>query len=191
MKQENNVFKKLLSYLFRGMLLTLPLVLTIYLLYTLITTIDGLLGFSQPGIGLLVSIVGLTAVGFLGTSFIARPIINWFNNALKKLPLIKTIYDAIKDLLSAFVGQKKSFSKAVLVEVGPEAGIKRLGFITEENLSNYGIDEEFIAVYFPHSYNFSGNLYIVPKSKVEFIEAKPADLMKFIVSAGISKTDNK
>lgn len=173
------------------MLLTLPFVLTIYLLYTLITTIDGLLGFKQPGIGLLVSIVGLTMVGFLGTSFIARPIINWFNNALKKVPLIKTIYDAIKDLLSAFVGQKKSFSKAVLVDIGGEGALKRLGFITEENLANYGINEKYVAVYFPHSYNFSGNLCIVLKSKVEFIDAKPADLMKFIVSAGISKTNEE
>lgn len=183
------IFTKVFYYLLRGMLLTLPLALTVYLIYFFFTTIDGLLGFDQAGIGFLVTIVFLTFIGFLGTSFIARPLINWFNSLLKKLPLIKTIYDAIKDLLSAFVGQKKSFSKAVMVDLAGNGNMKRLGFVTEEDLSTYGIDSEYIAVYFPHSYNFSGNLFIVPKNNVTFIDAKPADLMKFIVSAGISKSE--
>lgn len=183
------IFKKALNFLLRGLILTLPLVLTLYILIEFFSFIDGILGFEQPGVGFVVAILCLTFIGFLGTSFIARPIINWFNNALKKLPLIKTIYDAIKDLLSAFVGQKKSFSKAVLVDLGDSGSIKRLGFVTEEDLSTYGIDSELVAVYFPHSYNFSGNLFIIPKSKIEYIDAKPADLMKFIVSAGISKSE--
>lgn len=184
-----SVFTKAFYYLLRGMLLTLPLALTVYLIYLFFTTVDGLLGFEQAGVGFLVTIALLTVIGFLGTSFIARPLINWFNNILKKLPLIKTIYDAIKDLLSAFVGQKKSFSQAVMVDLGGNGNMKRLGFVTEEDLSNYGIESDLIAVYFPHSYNFSGNLFIVPKNNVTFIDAKPADLMKFIVSAGISKSE--
>ena len=184
-----SIFTKAFYYLLRGMLLTLPLALTVYLIYFFFTTIDGLLGFEQAGIGFLVTIALLTFIGFLGTSFIARPLINWFNSLLKKLPLIKTIYDAIKDLLSAFVGQKKSFSKAVMVDLGGNGNMKRLGFITEEDLASYGIDSDHVAVYFPHSYNFSGNLFIVPKNNVTFIEAKPADFMKFIVSAGISKSE--
>ena len=185
--------KRLLNYFFRGIILTVPLALTIYLIYYVFVAVDSLFAhwfeFDSPGLGILTVLGLLTVIGFLGTTFIAQPILNWFSKLLAKAPLIKTIYDAIKDLLSAFVGQKKSFNQPVIVKLTENADLERLGFITEEDLSKFGLGEEKVAVYFPHSYNFSGNLFIVPRKNVKPINAKSADLMKFIVSAGVSSSN--
>jgi len=104
-------------------------------------------------------------------------------------PLIRTIYNAVKDLVGAFVGKKKSFSQPVLVKLSNDTAIEKLGFITSEDLSELGLDSTKIAVYLPHSYAFSGNLFIVDRRNVTPINAKSADVMKFIVSGGVAKAD--
>ena len=88
-------------------------------------------------------------------------------------------------MFSAFVGKEKKFNKPVLVLVNPISNLEKLGFVTEEDLTK--IDElDKLAVYFPHSYNFSGELFIVPKVQVKALNIAPSDVMKFIVSAGVS-----
>jgi len=83
------------------------------------------------------------------------------------------------------VGKGKKFKKPVLVLVNPVSNLEKLGFVTEEDLiSLHEVDK--VAVYFPHSYNFSGEMFIVPKAQVKSIEINPAEVMKFIVSAGVS-----
>jgi len=110
---------------------------------------------------------------------------------LDRAPLIKTLYTSIGDLLSAFVGEKKRFNKPVLVKISADGGVEKLGFITEEDLSELGIAGDKIAVYLPHSYNFSGNLFIVSRDRVTPIDRNASEVMKFIVSGGVSKVEDE
>jgi uncharacterized membrane protein len=183
------LFKKILGYFLKGLIYTVPLVAIIYVLYSLFHYLDSLLPFEVPGLGLIVVIGFITSIGLLGSSFIATPIKNYLNSLLARLPLIKTIYDAIRDLLSAFVGEKKRFNKPVLVKVSADGALEKLGFITDENLNRLGLSDDKIAVYLPHSYNFSGNLFIVSRSRITPIDQSAAEVMKFIVSGGVTGSD--
>lgn len=189
--QTPSFFKKLLGYFLKGALLTVPLAATLYVIYKIFEIIDGILPFNIPGLGLLTLIVFLTIVGYAGGYVIGQPIIQYFQHLLDKAPLVKTIYTAIKDLLSAFVGKEKRFDRPVLVKLNKDSNVEKLGFITREDLTSLGIESDKVAVYLPHSYAFSGNLFIVPKENVRPIDASSADIMKFIVSGGVSKTSKE
>jgi uncharacterized membrane protein len=175
----------LVKYFFRGLLLVIPIGLTIYILVAAVRWLDSLLELPYPGSGVLISIVGITVIGYIGSTLIAKPIIDFSEKLLNRLPLVRIIYSSLKDLISAFVGDKKKFNQPVLVTINKNSDLQKLGFITQEDLSNLGIKEK-IAVYLPHSYNFSGDLYIVPKENVVPIHNSGADIMKFIVSGGVT-----
>ncbi|PLX11452.1 MAG: hypothetical protein C0598_08140 [Marinilabiliales bacterium] len=190
--------KKVVNYLFQGILLTAPLGITIYIIYYLFTVIDNLLKgvildyfeIDIPGLGLLILILLLILIGMIGQSIIGRPFINIFNRLITKVPLLKVIYSALNDLFSAFVGKEKKFNNPVLVMVDPKANLERLGFLTRKDLSNLN-ETEKVAVYFPFSYSFAGELYIVPSSQVRSIDVNPAEVMKFIISAGVSDLESE
>ena len=183
--------KKLVSYFIQGLFLIVPITVIAYAVYKLFYVIDGLLPYHPfPGAGILIICCVITALGFLGNTLIAHPIKRIFNDLLKRAPLLKTIYSAITDLLSAFVGKKRRFNQPVLVKLSKESNIEKLGFITEEDLTDLGIANNKVAVYLPHSYNFSGNLFIVDKNNITPVSAKSADVMKFIVSGGITSVDD-
>jgi uncharacterized membrane protein len=186
-------FKEILSRIFgffiKGLLYTLPLAVTGYIIYNLFIFLDNLLPLDKPGLGILALLVIITFIGILGSTIIARPIENYFLRLLERIPLLKTIYTSISDLLSAFVGDKKRFNKPVLVKMTKMSDLEKLGFITSEDLSELGIEDGRIAVYLPHSYNFSGNLYIVPVENVTLLDANASEVMKFIVSGGVAEVD--
>lgn len=177
----------LVNYFFRGVLLLVPLAATGYVIVEVFLYIDGIVPLNVPGLGLLTLLVVITAMGFLASTVLAQPFIFWGNQLLSKAPLIKTIYTAVKDLLSAFVGQEKRFDQPVLVKLYETAHVQKLGFMTSDDLSELGIPRGKVAVYLPHSYAFSGNLFIVPAESITLIDAKAADVMKFIVSGGVTK----
>ena len=185
------ITKRVLGYFLSGLLLVTPITVIIYVIYSLFIFLDHLIPFRIPGLGLITLLVTITALGYLGSSFISQPIKRRANKLLDRVPLIKTIYTAINDLLSAFVGQKKSFSRPVLVKMSYSSDIEKLGFITNDDLSSLNIASGKIAVYLPHSYNFSGNLYIVPIENVTPINAQTAEVMKFIVSGGVTDLGQK
>lgn len=189
--ERRSIYKRLLSAFFQGLLVVVPITVIIYVVYRLFFFLDELIPMDIPGLGLLVLLTGITALGFLFSTFITQPIVNWANSLLDRVPLVKTIYTAIKDLLSAFVGKKKSFSQPVLVKMNRESDIEKPGFITNEDLSSLNIPGDKIAVYLPHSYNFSGNIYIVPRANVTPLDANTGELMKFIVSGGVTDLTKK
>ncbi|HZG00693.1 MAG TPA: DUF502 domain-containing protein, partial [Chitinophagales bacterium] len=99
------------------------------------------------------------------------------------------IYSSIKDLLGGLVGSKKAFSQPVMVLVNKESRLHKIGFLTKADLTDAGIDG-LVAVYFPHSYNFSGELFLVPQENVTPLKTfAPANAMKFIVSGGVTAID--
>ena len=102
-----------------------------------------------------------------------------------RAPLVKILYTSIKDLIEAFVGDRRRFNRPVLVTLGGPPSVEALGFVTCDDLSPIGAAGR-VAVYFPQSYNFAGNLVIVPLESVRPINADPGRVMAFIVSGGIS-----
>lgn len=186
--------KKLLSYFFQGLLYTAPLGITIFVLYTSFVYLDNLIKpyftkvfqYHIPGIGIVLVFLLVAFLGFIGQTIIARPIKSLTNRILQKAPLVKLIYSSIKDLLSAFVGKERKFNQPVLVKVNHLSNLEKLGFLTQKDLSVLGVEGEKVAVYFPHSYNFSGELFIVPAEHVTKLDQVPSDIMKFIVSGGVS-----
>lgn len=190
---------QILSWFFQGMLYIAPVSLTIYVIYISFRFIDGILkdviknivGFSIPGLGIVVILLGITLIGFLGSSIFFGRYLRVFDKIISQAPLIKVLYTSIKDFISAFVGKDRRFTEPVLVKVNKDSDLEKLGFITQKDLSNLGIPKGRVAVYLPHSYNFSGNLFIVSVENVTPINAPSAEVMKFVVTAGVTSFDNK
>ncbi|MBI9054653.1 MAG: DUF502 domain-containing protein [Bacteroidales bacterium] len=190
--------KKLLGYFFQGLIYLAPLGITIFVLYKTFVVLDELLkplvtdyfNINIPGLSLLIVFLLVALLGLLGKTIIARPIKRIVNHIVNKVPLIKVVYTSIKDLLTAFVGKEKKFNQPVLVKVNTISNLEKFGFLTQTDVSKLGVSGNKVAVYFPHSYNFSGELFIVPVENVKKIDAPPADVMKFIVSGGVANYDN-
>jgi uncharacterized membrane protein len=185
--------KLIISYFFRGLLYIVPIVIVFYIIYKLFLFIGSALqdlGISihpaiDPIIGILALFCFLIFIGVLGSTIIFKPIFLVIESIFEKAPIINIFYTSIKDLMSALFGQHKKYNRPVLVKMG-SAEIEKIGFVTREDLSNIGIGSDKVAVYFPHSFNFSGNLFIVPKTNLTPIQGSTSDLMKFIVSGGVA-----
>ncbi|MBL7904631.1 MAG: DUF502 domain-containing protein [Bacteroidales bacterium] len=196
---NKRISKNLLSWFLQGLLFTAPVTLTIYIIYLSFTFVDGILtdvilnifGFRIPGLGMVVILGSITLIGFLGSSIVFRPLLSYLDRLISQAPLVKIIYTSIKDFMSAFVGKERRFTEAVLVKVSRDANLEKMGFITQKDLRNLGIPENKVAVYLPHSYNFSGNLFIVPVENITPLNVPAAEVMKFIVSAGVTSIDAK
>ena len=199
MSGNKQISKNLLAWFLQGLLFTAPLALTIYIIFASFKVVDGILtdvilnifGFRIPGLGIFVILGFITLIGFLGSSIVFRPLLSYLDKLVSQAPLVKIIYTSIKDFMSAFVGKERRFTEPVLVKMSRDANLEKMGFVTQKDLSNLGISAGKVAVYLPHSYNFSGNLFIVPVENITPLNANPADVMKFIVSAGITSIDQK
>jgi uncharacterized membrane protein len=177
--------KTLLGYFWRGCLVLAPVGITLYIAWVVFTTIDKLLPVGIPGLGFVLTIVIITLVGFLTSNVLGKAVVQEGEKLLQRVPLLKMIYTSIKDLIDAFVGDKRKFDKPVAARIVPGSTIRALGFVTRETLSHLAI-RNHVAVYFPQSYNFAGNVLIIPSDCVDPIDASSADIMTFIVSGGVS-----
>jgi uncharacterized membrane protein len=180
------VMKNFARYFLRGSLVLVPLAATIYIVFLILRTIDQILpGIPVPGLGLVLTIGLITLVGFLTSNVLGRTAFDAIEKALTRMPFIKLVYSSIRDLIGAFVGDKKSFDKPVMVSLSPGSGTKVLGFTTRDRLEMLGL-QDHVAVYLPQSYNFAGNLIVVPRVQVEPLDVEIAELMTFVVSGGVS-----
>ena len=176
---------RLLNYFLKGIVFLAPLVFTVYVCVRLFTTIDGWLGIPIPGVGFLATVVLITLFGFLASSFITRRMLSLVEGVLERLPFVRLLYSSTKDLLNAFVGEKRRFDKPVLVRLSEHTEARIVGFVTQESLDRLGLPG-YASVYFPQSYNFAGNLILFPSSQLEPLNAGSADVMAFIVSGGVT-----
>ena len=191
------MFSRIIRYFIQGLVITVPVAITIIVFYKVISWVGSLFSlfgtivspFIDPFIILLIAVVLILIMGMLGSSIILKPMFSLFDSALEHTPFVKTIYGSIKDLIAAFVGSKKRFNKPVLVTINKENSIKQLGFITQEDLSELHLQKGTVAVYIPMSYSLSGNLLIVPANQVAVVEASSSEVMKFIVSGGVTELD--
>lgn len=183
--------KTILNYFLRGLLFAFPLFATFYIITILVNWIDntlysiifGWVPFDLPGVGIVTAFFLIVILGYLVTRAFSQPLFAYFERTLERTPFIKIIYSAFKDLTEAFVGDKKRFNQPAIVRLTD--GVDRIGFITQKDLSDFNIENR-VAVYFPHSYNFSGNLFLVDPSFVTLLNVEPSDAMKFAISAGVT-----
>jgi uncharacterized membrane protein len=187
----------LLNYFFKGLIIVVPLGAAAYLIFWAVSALDNALNLSDifwvgkdgkpryiPGLGILNVIVIIMIAGVLVTNVITDPIKVWFNRWINRLPFFNFLYSSIKDLTEAVVGDEKKFTEAVIVQVN-EFGLKKVGFLVQKDLSKLNLPGE-VAVYFPFSYSFAGQVVIVPADKVKPVDKNSADMMKFVISGGVS-----
>lgn len=176
---------RILRYFFSGTLFIVPLLATAYFIFLSFEWLDSRLNLPYPGLGFLIIVAVITVIGYLSTNYVFKTIGHWFDRGMNRIPLIKIIYSTVKDLLNAFVGDKKKFNKPVLVRINRENNLYQLGFITQADLTSIGL-AEMVVVYFPHSYAFSGFHYFVPRENIKPLDISGPTAMKFIVSGGVS-----
>lgn len=192
--QTKRLYRRIFDYFLQGLLFVAPIGITIYVIYVIFQFIDGLaqvyldriLPFHIPGIGVVLMFLLITIIGFTGHRIISQPVKLFIEKAISRAPLIEVVYTSIRDFVSAFVGKEKKFNQPVLVKVSKTIELEKIGFITATDLEVLGLNDK-VAVYFPHSYNFSGELFIVSSDLIKPLDINPSDAMKFIVSGGVSK----
>ncbi len=177
--------RKIVRYFFSGTLFIVPLVATIYVIFISFSWLDSLIPLPYPGLGFAIIIVAITLFGYFTSNFLFQTLVRWFVSIVNKIPLVKLIYSSVKDLMSAFVGDKKKFTKPVLVTINKENQLHRIGFITQDDLSTLGL-KDMVVVYFPQSYAVAGDHFVVTKENVKQLDVSGPVAMKFIVSGGVS-----
>jgi len=198
--QNKFEYKKLLQYFLQGLLVMAPIMVTFYLIFIVVSSIDNLIPFftytddrgvvhvQNYGLGFMVIIFLIIVVGYFSYFFITNRVINYFDKIIQRVPGLKHVYSTTKDFFEAFTGEKKKFTKNVLVNID-ETDIWRIGFITKDDMSEFGLID-YLAVYIPSSYSVAGNVVIVPKSRVKFIpQVNSTQFMKFAVSGGITSIE--
>ncbi len=177
--------KKLFRYFLQGLLVVLPTAVTIFIVYWVFDLIDGpirhlikdLFNVQIPGAGLVFTFFSITLMGWIGQSFLFKPFGRFVDRLFERVPILKMIYSSINDFLNAFVGEKRKFKHPVRVKVG---------FITAEDLTDLGVKDK-VAVLFPHSYNWSGEMFLVPKELITPINLPPGEVMKFALTGGVTR----
>ena len=179
---------RLLAYFLRGLVVVVPLALTLYVCVVIFTTIDSWLGLPVRGAGFVLALALITLVGFMASSIITRSLLGALDRLLDRLPFVRLLYSSAKDMLNAFVGEKRRFDKPVLVSVTADRAVKVLAFLTSDSLASLGVADH-VAVYMPQSYGFAGHILVVTADRVERIDADAAEVMAFIISGGVTQVE--
>ncbi len=181
---------RILRYFFQGLIILLPVGGTMFAVYSFFHWLDVTVAqrfpwLTFPGAGILGTFVFITVIGFLGSMFLFRTLVAWTDLVFRKLPFVKILYNALRDLISAFVGDKKSFDQPVVVTLIPGSNVKVIGFLTRKDLDFLGLADH-VCVYLPQSYNFAGNVLILPLEQVKPLAADSSTALAFLVSGGVS-----
>lgn len=180
----------LIKNFLRGLAIVVPATVTIYVLYVTFIWIDRLLGLKWPGVGFLITLAAIIVIGFLASNIVTRKAFQLIERLFIRAPLVKIIYSSLKDLVEAFVGDRKKFNRPVVVRLNTADEIFTVGFITRDDLAMLAM-EGHVAVYFPQSYNFAGQLVLVPRTSVRPLELDSSKAMAFIVSGGVSGLEER
>ncbi|MBS1580641.1 MAG: DUF502 domain-containing protein [Bacteroidetes bacterium] len=188
---ERRLSRILLGYFFRGLLLTVPIAVMAVVAYKALAWLDQIIKVDIPGLGLAILLASITLIGWMGSTFLYQRLAELGDDLLRRIPFLKTVYDTLKDLMEGLVGSKKKFDRPVLVRPLDGSGLEQLGFITQTDLSHLGLPSDRVAVYIPHSFAWSGRLFVVPASAITLIDAKAAEVMKFILSGGVAQVEEE
>ena len=183
--------RRLVAYFLQGLVFVVPIGAIAYGLWFLFKEVDTwinvepLLNRRVPGAGIVLTVILVTAVGFLASNFATRWLFSAFEDVVARTPLLKLLYTSLKDLVGAFVGETKRFDRPVLVQLGASPEVSTIGFVTREALGELGLPDH-VAVYVPQAYNIGGNVVVVPRTRIRPLDADPGTVMSFVVSGGIT-----
>ena len=193
---KKSVFSKLRNNFIAGIVVLIPIGITLYLTLFLIRISgrvipkeinpNNYLPFNIPGVEIVVALIIITLIGWLSLSFLGKKFFELFNNILKKIPILRTIYSAIGQMTESFTKTDNKQKSVVLLEY-PRKGIWAVGFATNDNkgIIKEKVNEEIVNVFLPTTPNpTSGFLLMVPKKDLIYLEVTFEQASKFIVSAG-------
>ena len=197
--------RRLTGTFLTGLFAVLPIMVTLAVVMWLIGVAETLLGgFLRvllpssaylPGMGLVVSLILIFVVGLLMQAIFFREVIASVEEQLERIPLIKTVYSAVKDLTGFFSKRdERRFGKVVFVQM-PGIPVRMLGFITVENLADTGLVvdtaacADSVAVYLPMSYQIGGYTVLLPRSYLTPVDMSMEDAMRFLITAGLSRSN--
>lgn len=169
----------------RGLVVVVPLAVTLWVLWLGFVSIDRLLRLPVPGLGLVITAALLVVIGFLASNIVTRKLFQLVERLFVRAPLVKIVYASIRDLTEAFVGDRRRFDQPVLVELTDDGALAAVGFVTRDNAAAIGGSDRLV-VYFPQSYNFAGQLLLVKRERVEPLPLDSSQAMALVVSGGVS-----
>ena len=197
-KGKKSIFIRLRNYFIAGAIVLIPIGITIYISIFVIKISSKLLPktinpnnylpFDIPGIEILISIILITIIGGLSLSFLGKKFLEIFNNALKRIPILRTIYSAVGQLTESFTKSDGTKKSVVIIEY-PRKGLWVVGFATKDNNGEIAkkTNQELVNVFIPTTPNpTSGFLLMVPKKDLTYLDMSFEEASRFIVSAGTS-----
>ncbi len=179
-----------MRFFLRGLLILAPATLTVYMVLAVMGWLDKMFDIGIPGLGVLLVIVAVALVGWVGSAVVVRPLLAFAERTVHRMPLVGIVYTSLRDLFDAFVGDNQKFNAPVMVQVTEDSTAYRIGFVTQQTMVALSLPD-MAAVYFPDSYNFSGELLLVPREYIRPLAAPSAEVMKFIVSGGVASITPK
>ena len=195
---KKSIFSRIRNNFIAGVVVLIPIGITLYLTLFIIKLSEKLipkginpnsyLPFDIPGLEILIALVLITLVGWISLSFLGKKVFELFNNILKRIPILRTIYSAIGQMTESFTKYQKAQSSVVLLEY-PRKGVWAVGFATNENkgVISTKVKEDLVNVFLPTTPNpTSGFLLMVPKKELIYLDVTFEQASKFIVSAGTS-----
>ncbi len=198
---KKSIFSRIRNYFIAGIVVLIPIGITLYLTVFIIKISGNVipkeinpnnyLPFNIPGVEILIALFLITLIGWLSLSFIGKKFFEIFNNFLKKIPILRTIYSAIGQMTESFTKTENSEKSVVLLEY-PRKGIWVVGFATKENqgIIKKKIQEDLVNVFVPTTPNpTSGFLLMLPKKDLIYLDVSFEQASKFIVSAGTTNID--
>ena len=200
-EKKSNFFTRLRNYFIAGVVVLIPLGITVYLTILIITISSKVLPkeinpnhylpYNIPGLEIIISLFIITFIGWLSLSFLGRKFLNIFNNILKKIPILRTIYSALGQMTQTFTNTDSKRKNVVLIEY-PRKGSWAVGFATKDNVGEITTktNKKLVNVFVPTTPNpTSGFLLMFPKDEVIYLDMTFEEASKFIVSAGTSDTN--
>ena len=194
-----SIISKLRNYFITGVLVLIPIGVTVYLTLFFIKIFSKILPqeinpnhylpYSIPGLEIFISIIVITVIGWLSLSFLGKKLVKLVNDIFKKIPFLRTVYSAIGQMTQSFAQSRKSKKKSVVLVEYPRKGSWAVGFATQENTGEIAskTNKNLINVFVPTTPNpTSGFLLMFPKDEIIYLDMSFEDASKFIVSAGTS-----
>ncbi len=189
------ILRKLAQYLGIGLATILPFALAIWVVVFVVNQVDGLVSWyipwvylHIPGLGFLIVLAALFFIGLLSRAYVSRIVLQWADRVFTHIPVVRTVYTTVKELIENLFRRRTAFQTPVLV-MWPDERAQVLGFITSETLPE-PLDPEgrMVAVYLPNAFQFAGVTVLVPRDRVKPVDLSVESAWRFALSAGLGET---
>lgn len=175
----------LVASFLKGLFIVAPIAITMAVVVSVIRLVDGWLDVPIPGLGLLLTLVAITLVGLAASNVVGRKLFGWLEAGLSRMPIVKLLYSALRDLMEAFTSDKQRFRRPVLVRLFADSDVVVVGFLTWNSFEIERL-QPLVAVYIPQAYNIAGQVLLLPADRIEELDVDGAKAMAFVVSGGLA-----